>query len=76
MWCSVPALSFDAVLENRGAGGKTHSMEDTEGRTFLRQLVDDRQLVGRVAFWLVVCALWSVLQSRRSLRLLRQQWKG
>ena len=55
---------------------QTDSMENAEGRTLLRQLVDDRQLVGRVAFCLFVFAVWSVLQSRRSLRLLRQQWKG
>jgi hypothetical protein len=51
-------------------------MEENEGRTLLRQLVDDRRFVGRVAFWLVVCAVWSLLHYRRSLRLLRQQWKG
>jgi hypothetical protein len=40
----------------------------------LRKLFDDRRFAGRVAFWLVVVAVWSVLQSLRRFRLMRAQY--
>ncbi len=53
---------------------QTHCMEENEGRTFLRKLFDDRRFAARVAFWLVIVAVWSVLQSLRRFRLMRARY--
>jgi hypothetical protein len=55
---------------------ETHCMEEDESRTFLQKLWDDRQLAGRVAFWLVVVVVWSALRSLREARLLRARLRG
>jgi hypothetical protein len=55
---------------------QTHCMEEKEGRTLLRQLIDDRRFVGRVAFWMTVVVVWSVLHSLRRLRLTRARLRG
>jgi hypothetical protein len=50
-------------------------MGNAEGRTpLLRQLLDERQLVGRVAFWSVVIGVWAALRIRSRIKMWRAQY--
>jgi hypothetical protein len=50
-------------------------MGNAEDRTpFLRQLVNERQLGGRVAFWSVVLGVWVALRIRSLLKTWRARY--